>query len=85
MVHTVIILFFDIYILCMLFISDLKHVGILDPTIMKIKLGVLCCCMMYTIPLTVFLVHLCFYHIWLKTVNMSTYEHILQIRQRKKE
>lgn len=85
MVHTVIILVFDIYIIIMLFATDLRDTSILDPPIMKAKLVVLCCCMMYTIPLTAFLVHLCFYHIWLKIVNMSTYEHILQIRQKQKE
>lgn len=41
-------------------------------------------CTFYTIPLFLFLFHLCFYHIWLKFKNLSTYEHIVQIREKKK-
>lgn len=43
------------------------------------------CFMVLTLPVFLFLGQLMSYHIWLKIVNKSTYEHILEIRQREKE
>lgn len=39
----------------------------------------------YTFPVMMFLGYLTSYHIWLKVVGKSTYEHILEIRMRDKE
>lgn len=51
---------------------------------MKSQFGVLCFCLVYTIPLFLFLLHLCLYHLWLRCNHKSTYEHIVEIRERKK-
>lgn len=42
-------------------------------------------CASYSVPVLLFLGYLTSYHIWLKIVNKSTYQHILELRKAKRE
>lgn len=82
-IHTACLLSLDIYLLLMFFSGQFKETEATATT--KTRIGLLFFCGFYSVPVLLFLGHLTSYHIWLKIENKSTYEHILEIRKKKRE